>query len=133
MPSKTSTLQKVRPRPVQGNPPALIAIVQVLLRVNVTGTVDKRTAAVLNKYRHKMGLKDGGVDVKFIQRYLEGHGAVRMGAQGSAVQIVQYIVGVRADGHFGPVTLEAVVKMQRANGVKPTGVFGPESVKRLII
>jgi len=40
---------------------------------------------------------------------------------------IQKLVGVTADGSFGPITVEAIAKWQKANGLDADGQFGPRS------
>jgi peptidoglycan hydrolase-like protein with peptidoglycan-binding domain len=47
------------------------------------------------------------------------------GARGAAVQTLQKMLGVPADGVFGQITKEAVVAYQRGHGLVPDGVVGP--------
>lgn len=50
---------------------------------------------------------------------------VRKGARGPVVRLVQYALGVTADGVFGPRTEAAVKAFQKARGLKADGVVGP--------
>lgn len=54
-------------------------------------------------------------------------GTVRRGSTGDDVAEAQRIVGVTADGVFGPHTEEAVKRWQKANRLLPDGIFGPKS------
>jgi peptidoglycan hydrolase-like protein with peptidoglycan-binding domain len=47
------------------------------------------------------------------------------GSRGSAVTVVQHLLGVTADGIYGPVTTAAVRRFQAANGIPTTGNVGP--------
>ena len=51
-----------------------------------------------------------GFEVEELQRYLQGEGF--------------YTSSYGITGYFGPVTKQAVIKWQKANGVLPTGNFG---------
>lgn len=58
------------------------------------------------------------------------HASVRYGDTGPEVKIVQehlkwYGYSVKTDGVFGPQTLKAVKKWQKANGLEEDGVVGP--------
>jgi len=56
-----------------------------------------------------------------------GTATLRVGSRGAAVMEVQKLVGVTADGAFGPMT-EAAVKVWQANvGLYADGIFGPAS------
>jgi peptidoglycan hydrolase-like protein with peptidoglycan-binding domain len=52
---------------------------------------------------------------------------LKQGHRGNDVRRVQALVGVKADGIFGPVTEAAVKRWQRAKKLSPDGIFGPKS------
>ena len=54
-----------------------------------------------------------------------GGGVLREGDRGGEVTRLQGLLGVPADGAFGPRTREAVVAFQRDRGLSPDGVAGP--------
>lgn len=56
---------------------------------------------------------------------------VRLGAKGEAVKRIQEKVGAVADGGFGPQTEKSVMAWQSANGLKPDGVVGPVTWKKM--
>jgi cell wall-associated NlpC family hydrolase len=45
------------------------------------------------------------------------------GAEGSAVKVIQKLVGATEDGDFGPATEKSVKGWQKAHALKPTGVI----------
>jgi len=49
---------------------------------------------------------------------------LKIGSKGELVKDVQEIVGVTADGHFGPGTESAVKKWQSSNGLTADGIVG---------
>ncbi len=49
---------------------------------------------------------------------------LRFSSRGEHVREVQELLGVTVDGHFGPVTLEAVQAFQRDNGLQSDGIIG---------
>jgi peptidoglycan hydrolase-like protein with peptidoglycan-binding domain len=52
-------------------------------------------------------------------------GWLKIGSTGNSVRYLQSVLGIRADGQFGPVTDKAVKAFQRANGLKADGIVGP--------
>jgi hypothetical protein len=48
-----------------------------------------------------------------------------------AVKAVQKVVGVKADGDFGPATEKAVKKYQADNGLTADGIVGPATAKHM--
>ncbi len=50
---------------------------------------------------------------------------VRQGSRGDTVRQLQELLGITADGIFGPITKAAVKEYQAANGLKPDGIVGP--------
>jgi len=49
---------------------------------------------------------------------------LKVGSKGELVKDVQEVIGVPADGIFGPATAEAVKKWQAANGLTADGIVG---------
>ena len=58
-------------------------------------------------------------------------GSLRIGSTGEVVRYVQSVLGITADGQFGPVTDRAVRAFQSANGLKVDGIVGPITYGRL--
>lgn len=52
---------------------------------------------------------------------------LQRGDSGKAVEVWQTILGVSADGDFGPVTQAATGKFQSASGLEPDGIVGKET------
>ncbi len=50
---------------------------------------------------------------------------VKLGSKGAPAMLVQAVIGAKADGDFGPKSVEALKAWQRANGLKDDGVVGP--------
>ena len=57
---------------------------------------------------------------------------LRTGSRGSDVAMVQQLLGVNADGIFGPVTHARVVQFQAANGLAVDGIVGPLTFSALV-
>jgi peptidoglycan hydrolase-like protein with peptidoglycan-binding domain len=58
-------------------------------------------------------------------------GSLRIGSTGEVVRYVQSVLGITADGQFGPVTDRAVRAFQAANGLQVDGIVGPITYGRL--
>lgn len=50
---------------------------------------------------------------------------IKQGSVGRAAKVWQMIIGVNADGEFGPNTHKATIQFQRANGLEQDGEVGP--------
>jgi peptidoglycan hydrolase-like protein with peptidoglycan-binding domain len=58
-------------------------------------------------------------------------GSLKIGSTGEVVRYVQSVLGIKADGQFGPITDKAVRAFQSANGLKVDGIVGPITYGRL--
>jgi peptidoglycan hydrolase-like protein with peptidoglycan-binding domain len=58
-------------------------------------------------------------------------GSLRIGSTGDSVRYLQSVLGIKADGQFGPITDRAVKAFQSANGLKVDGIVGPITWGRL--
>jgi hypothetical protein len=56
---------------------------------------------------------------------------LQLGASGDAVKQLQQLLGITADGNFGPQTQAAVIAYQQANGLTADGVVGPQTWAKL--
>lgn len=52
---------------------------------------------------------------------------IRLGDRGEDVKHLQRILGVAADGIFGPGTRDALIRYQKANGLTADGIAGPST------
>jgi hypothetical protein len=52
-------------------------------------------------------------------------GWLKRGSTGASVRYLQTVLGIKADGQFGPITDNAVRAFQAANGLKVDGIVGP--------
>ena len=57
---------------------------------------------------------------------------VRNGSKGEAVKNIQKVLGITADGDFGPNTEKAVKRWQLNNGLAADGVVGPKTMKKML-
>jgi lysozyme family protein len=53
------------------------------------------------------------------------------GSRGSTITVVQRVLGISADGVYGPRTRRAVIAFQRAHGLIVDGVVGPQTLGAL--
>jgi peptidoglycan hydrolase-like protein with peptidoglycan-binding domain len=60
-----------------------------------------------------------------------GHGVLKTGEQGPAVEKIQHLLHVAADGIFGDQTLHAVEKFQRAHHLTADGIVGQKTLEAL--
>jgi peptidoglycan hydrolase-like protein with peptidoglycan-binding domain len=56
---------------------------------------------------------------------------IKIGAKGSGVKTIQELLGIKADGEFGPGTESAVKKFQAKSGLKPNGIVDNATLKAL--
>ena len=59
------------------------------------------------------------------------HSTVKQGSSGAEVAMWQAIIGVQADGQFGPATAAATKAWQKAHGLTADGIVGPQTWKAL--
>ena len=46
-----------------------------------------------------------------------------LGSTGSEVRVIQTVMGIKADGVFGPLTERAVERFQLSKNIEVTGIF----------
>ena len=56
---------------------------------------------------------------------------IRQGSTGQEVRVAQYLLGVDADGIFGPLTKVAAETFQRAHNISVDGIIGPATWAKL--
>lgn len=61
----------------------------------------------------------------------ENPAALKVGSKGAAVKELQTLLGIAADGDFGPFTEKAVRAFQSANKLTVDGVAGPQTLAKL--
>lgn len=61
-----------------------------------------------------------------------GWPTVRSGQHGPDVRTVQLLLGIRADGRFGPETIRSVRDFQRGHRLQADGIVGPRSWAALV-
>jgi peptidoglycan hydrolase-like protein with peptidoglycan-binding domain len=70
-------------------------------------------------------------EVIALQHY--SHRVLRMSAHGPAVQTVQRVLRVRADGQYGPQTTSSVLRWQHRHRLVADGVVGPATWHSLVV
>lgn len=65
------------------------------------------------------------------ERTSAGRPVLRMGAEGEHVEHLQELLGLTADGDFGPNTKAAVAKFQHSKGLTADGIVGPATWRAL--
>ena len=56
---------------------------------------------------------------------------IKIGSKGELVKDIQEVIGVKADGDFGPGTEAAVKKWQAAHGLTADGIVGPGTLSKM--
>ena len=56
---------------------------------------------------------------------------LRMGSKGEAVKELQRLLGITADGSFGPITFKILIAFQRSHGLVADGIVGAKTWSEL--
>ena len=56
---------------------------------------------------------------------------IKLGSRGKRVAQIQTLLGLKPDGVFGPNTELAVKMWQKKNGLLPDGIVGPKTWKKI--
>ena len=57
---------------------------------------------------------------------------LKKGCKCNAVEALQILLGIDADGDFGPKTLEAVKNFQKVNGLDADGIVGKDTWNKIL-
>lgn len=122
-----------------GNQHALSGVIQWVVGRNRTGKVTAADVAAIKTQQRKSGVTaDGVLGINTARAYLGAairlYGNLRRGATGQAVALLQYRIGVplhQIDGVWGAQTDTHLANAQRAAGITPDRVFGPDSLTAL--
>ncbi len=112
--------------------------VQRLLGIHADGRYDEATERAVRRFQAEHGLLvDGQVGprtwaaLEAEWRGFAGEAVLREGSTGPAVAAVQRLLGVTADGDFGPITLAAVRAFQERSGLVVDGQVGDHTLTAL--
>ena len=139
--STTSTTTSFSGIVAYGDRGSLVTQVQRVVGVSADGIFGPATLAAVKDYQRshdlvvdgvvgprtgtEMGLSSSSTSTRTATSTSNFTGLVRYGDRGSLVTQVQRVVGVSADGVFGPATLSAVKSWQGSHGLVADGVVGP--------
>lgn len=85
-----------------------------------------------DSHDHGHGGGGDGKAAPAITKVRDGHDVIKEGEHGASVKTVQHLLHVSpADGIFGPHTLAAVVKFQRAHKLDDDGIIGEKTLHAL--
>ncbi|HUZ85268.1 MAG TPA: peptidoglycan-binding protein, partial [Gaiellales bacterium] len=121
-----------------GSVGAGVVRLQRLLGLAPDGRFGPSTEAAVRRFQRADGLAvDGVVGPRTWSALVAqdsgrpGQASVVVGDRGPAVVRIQRMLGVAADGDFGPVTLAAVLRFQRSHGLVVDGQVGPFTIAAL--
>lgn len=63
--------------------------------------------------------------------YIPYTGVLKVGVKSETVKDIQNFLNVSIDGSFGPATEQAVKNFQKSVGLKPDGIVGPQTFKKM--
>ena len=95
-------------------------------------TIINSWIAELQAECNRQGFSSQTVDGIAGPNTLAGCPTIREGAQGNITKLLQEKLGVNADGDFGPLTKQAVINFQYANGLVADGVVGVKTWAKLL-
>ena len=117
---------------------AAVRTFQASRRLSVDGVVGPRTWRALGAAAAARAAAAKAAAAKAAATRVPAAGAtpttvLREGAEGPAVVALQRVLGLRADGGFGPVTRSAVARFQAQRRLVPDGVVGPRTAAALAL
>ncbi len=103
--------------------------VQYLLKTHgysltVDGYFGSGTSNAVTSFQRSKGLTQDGIVGKNTWEKLVSGKTVREGDRGDLVKAAQTLLGIGADGIFGPTTKRAVISFQRSKGLTQDGIVG---------
>ena len=99
--------------------------------VAVDGTFGPATAKAVKAFQSANGLDaDGAVGTKTWSKLVV---PVKRGQSGEPVLAVQELLGIAADGKFGPETEKATRRFQKRAHLEVDGVVGPHTWQLLVV
>ncbi|GAB3176401.1 hypothetical protein GCM10027059_50870 [Myceligenerans halotolerans] len=140
-PKPKPTRSPRRPRTIQrGSTGYLSELWQRILRASghhlaADGVFGPVSEAETRAWQRARGLVADGVvgPVTWTRALLaDADGVLRRGDRGVHVELAQYLIRVRRDRVFGPITEDGTEKVQRFLGITDDGVIGRQSVTALV-
>lgn len=117
-------------RGLKGEP---VRRMQEKLGIDADGVFGGGTEKALKEYQQSNGLQVDGIagPDTFSHMGLYDLVLLRRGTRGQTVKKMQEVLGIAADGKFGPGTEKAVKAYQEKNGLKADGLVGPNTLAKL--
>jgi peptidoglycan hydrolase-like protein with peptidoglycan-binding domain len=117
----------------RGDAGEAVQVLQQVLGVPADGQFGPATESALIAYQDANDLDADGIagPDTFAQMRLYDLILLEVGTQGETVERMQQMLGVAADGVFGPNTEHAVRAFQAEQGLDVDGVAGPVTLGRL--
>jgi len=107
-----------------------VAAAQRALGIPADGVFGPQTRHAVRAFQAARGLEVDGV-IGSITRGALGTGVGGMQSGESVTMALQRLLGVAADGEYGPITRAAVRRYQQARGLLVDGVAGPQTLGAL--
>jgi putative chitinase len=83
------------------------------------------------RFERCLAILRGEVDLSAPSANVDFSEVISVGSRGDTVAAVQALLGLSADGIFGPGTKRAVKAWQTKNGLAPDGVVGPNTLRKM--
>ena len=130
-----------QPRPIPLEPgkatQEFVRIYQEVVGSEVDGKVGSNTMVdVYNFQRINRLTKDGIFGPATARAFLKQHTPMSKDAKNMdplAVKLIQWVVGEKVDGEWGPKTDAAVREIQKSVGVKVDGVVGAKTLDAILV
>ena len=130
-------LERFVARMVSGEPAQLDCFVAFIEARGLAGALRDCDWPAFARGYNGPGFARGGYDRRLARAYTrfatrETHQLLKSGSRGEQVSLLQRLIGVDADGVFGPRTQAALANWQRAHGLAPDGIAGARTWEALL-